>query len=304
MPRNNDTTPQNGPLLRVTGLKKYFGDVKAVDDVSFNIARGRCIGLLGPNGAGKTTTVELLEGIKEPTAGEILYKGEILGGKFRQQAGIMFQSTALPDFISCREALELFRDLYPETTPIDELITACALEEYVDREVKKLSGGQRQRLLLAIALINNPEIIFLDEPTTGLDPQARRNFWNLIGEIRHKGKTVLLTTHYMDEAYELCDEIIIMDRGKIIAHGTPDELLSRHFNDTVILLPDEDVPEDFNDSASEILRANGTIELLSGDVNATVAALIQANVSLTHMRVRKRSLEDLFIELTGKELRG
>lgn len=304
MPQKNDTTHPSAPLLRVTGLKKYFGDVKAVDGVSFEIAYGHCVGLLGPNGAGKTTTVELLEGIKEPTAGEILYKGESLSDKFRQEAGIMFQSTALPDFISGLEALKLFRDLYPRSRPISELIETCALEEFLNREVKRLSGGQRQRLLLAIALINDPEIIFLDEPTTGLDPQARRNFWKLIGDIRQEGKTVLLTTHYMEEAYELCDEIIIMDHGRIIAHGTPDALLSNHFDDTVILLPDEDVPDHFSDGASEIKRANGTVELLSGDVNATVKALIDANVSLANMRIRKRTLEDLFIELTGKELRG
>lgn len=295
--------PDN-PLLRITGLKKYFGDVKAVDGISFEIARGSCIGLLGPNGAGKTTTVEMLEGIKEPTAGEVRYKGKPLADNFRREAGIMFQSTALPDFISGLEALEMFRDLYPKSMPIDELVKTCALEEFLNREVKRLSGGQRQRLLLAIALINDPEIVFLDEPTTGLDPQARRNFWKLIGEIRQKGKTVLLTTHYMEEAYELCDEIIIMDHGKIIAQGTPDELLSKHFDDTVILLPEEDVPKSFNDGTSEILRTNGTVEIFSGDVTATVKALIRANVPLTDMRVRRRTLEDLFIELTGKELRG
>jgi len=304
MPQGNIMDQSGSPLLRITGLKKYFGDVKAVDGVSFEIPHGSCFGLLGPNGAGKTTTVELMEGIKEPTAGEIHYKGKPLAANFRQEAGIMFQTTALPDFISSLEVLRMFRDLYPRSMPISELVQACALEEFLDRDAKHLSGGQRQRLLLAVALINDPVIVFLDEPTTGLDPQARRNFWKLIRDIRQKGKTVLLTTHYMEEAYNLCDQIIIMDHGKIIAQGTPDNLLSKHFDDTVILLPDEDVPNDFSDDASEIVRDKGTVELLSGDVNTTVKALINANVSLTNMRVRKRTLEDLFIELTGKELRG
>jgi len=304
MIQENTINPVDDALLTISGLKKYFAGVKAVDGISFDIARGRCFGLLGPNGAGKTTTIEMLEGIKDPTEGSILYKGEPLSASFRREAGIMFQTTALPDFISGLEILKMFRDLYPRSTPIGDLVKDCALEEFLDRDAKRLSGGQRQRLLLAVALINDPEIVFLDEPTTGLDPQARRNFWELIRKIREQGKTVLLTTHYMEEAYELCDEIVIMDHGKIIAQGTPDELLSKHFDDTVILLPDEDVPADFNDSASAILRNNGTVELLSADVNQTVKKLIGANVPLTHMRVRKRTLEDLFIELTGKELRG
>ncbi len=291
-------------LLSITGLKKYFGDVKAVDGVSFEIHRGSCLGLLGPNGAGKTTTVEMLEGIKEPTDGNILYKGEPLAANFRKEAGIMFQTTALPDHISGLETLKMFRDLYPRSTPIEKLVKACRLEEFLDRDAKRLSGGQRQRLLLAIALINDPEIVFLDEPTTGLDPQARHNFWQLIRDIQQEGKTVLLTTHYMEEAQELCDEIIIMDHGKIIAQGAPDELLSKHFDDTVIQLPIADLPESFSDNSAKIYRTNGNAELLSGDISATIKALINADVPLANMRVRRRTLEDLFIELTGKELRG
>lgn len=290
-------------LLEITGLKKYFGKLKAVNGISFKIKRGDCLGLLGPNGAGKTTTVEMLEGIQEPTEGEILYKGEVLAANFRRQAGIMFQSTALPDFISGLETLKMFRDLYPHSTPIEKLVKACRLEEFLDRDAKRLSGGQRQRLLLAIALINDPEIVFLDEPTTGLDPQARHNFWKLIRDIRAEGKTVLLTTHYMEEAQELCNKIIIMDHGKIIAQGAPEELLSKHFDNAVIQLPLSDLPSDFSDDSAEINRSNDSAELLSVDVNATVKALINANVPLTHMRVRSRTLEDLFIELTGKELR-
>jgi ABC-2 type transport system ATP-binding protein len=296
--------PQNGSLLGVARLSKSFGSLTAVDDISFAIRQGSCVGLLGPNGAGKTTTVEMMEGIKKPSDGEILYKGKPLDADFRREAGIMFQSTALPDFITARETLRMFRDLYPRATPMDWLIEACSLSEFLDRNAKRLSGGQRQRLLLAIALINDPEIVFLDEPTTGLDPQARRNFWKLIREIRERGKTIVLTTHYMEEAYELCDEILIMDHGKIIAEGTPDSLLAKHFNDVVVQLPAADLPENFHADGMDIFRANGTVEILTADVNAAIQLLLASNISLNNLKVRQRTLEDLFLELTGKELRG
>jgi ABC-2 type transport system ATP-binding protein len=295
---------QENAILTVENLSKVFGTVNAVDGVSFAIRQGSCIGLLGPNGAGKTTTVEMLEGIKKPTSGTIHYKGKPLGPDFKQEAGIMFQTTALPDFITALETMHMFRDLYPRSTPIEKLIEACSLQEFLNRDAKRLSGGQRQRLLLAIALINDPEIVFLDEPTTGLDPQARRNFWKLIREIGERGKTVVLTTHYMEEAYELCDEILIMDHGKIIAEGTPDALLARHFNDVVILLPVDDIPPDFHSEGLDVFRSNGSVEIITADVDAAVETLMQHNISLSHMRVRQRTLEDLFIELTGKELRG
>jgi len=292
------------PLLKVTELRMHFGSLRAVDGISFNIHRGTCVGLLGPNGAGKTTTVEILEGIRKPTAGEILYKGEPLDARFRLEAGIMFQSTALPDFITTRETLNLFRDLYPRSMDIDELIKACSLGEFLNRDARRLSGGQRQRLLLAIALINDPEIVFLDEPTTGMDPQARRNFWKLIKDIRKRGKTVVLTTHYMDEAYELCDEILIMDHGKIIAEGTPDTLLAKHFSDVVIELPIADLPPDFDSEGLTVLRAGSKVEILAPDVDRAVELLRANHVTLANMRIRQRTLEDLFIELTGKELRA
>ena len=204
-------------LLQAKNLVKAFGSLRAVDGVSLSLSRGRCLGLLGPNGAGKTTTVEMLEGLLAATSGEIRYRGEPLGPRFRREAGIMFQSTALQDHMTTREALQLFRRLYPHGLKLDELIERCALAEFLDRDTRKLSGGQRQRVLLAIALVNDPQILFLDEPTTGLDPQARRNFWDLVLAVKAEGKTVLLTTHYMDEAYQLSDHIAIMDRGRVIA---------------------------------------------------------------------------------------
>ncbi len=197
------TAPLAIPLISVRNLVKHYPNVKAVNGVDFDLMPGTCFGLLGPNGAGKTTTVEILEGIHAATSGEILYKGQPVDRRFRNEAGIMFQSTALQDFITVRETLEMFARLYPKNTDIEELIKRCNLTEYLDQDNRQLSGGQRQRLLLAIALVNDPDIIFLDEPTTGLDPQARRNFWDLIEAIKSEGKTVLLTTHYMDEAYIL-----------------------------------------------------------------------------------------------------
>jgi len=220
-------TTTSEPIIEVKQLFKSYPKVKAVDGVSFNIEKGTCFGLLGPNGAGKTTTIEIIEGIHQADSGQILYKGEPIGSRFRQEVGIQFQSTALPDYLSVEEMLKLFGDLYPTKVSIEKLIELCELGEFRDRRTKKLSGGQRQRLLLALALVNDPDILFLDEPTTGLDPQARRHFWQLIEGIKKQEKSIVLTTHYMEEAYVLCDYIIIMDQGKIIAEGAPDSLLKK-----------------------------------------------------------------------------
>lgn len=275
----------------------------AVNGVSFSLQPGVCFGLLGPNGAGKTTTVEILEGIHAPTSGEILYKDQPVGKRFRNEAGIMFQSTALQDFITVRETLLMFAHLYPQNADIDELIERCNLTDYLDQDNRQLSGGQRQRLLLAIALVNDPDMIFLDEPTTGLDPQSRRNFWDLIESIKAQGKTILLTTHYMDEAYVLCDEIAIMDHGKIIAHGTPKELLAEHFDDVILQLPETDVL-DSNALPFAVYKRKGVIEITTCDVDQTIESLMANNISLARLQIRSRNLDDLFLELTGKELRG
>lgn len=291
------------PLLEVRNLVKHYPRVMAVNGVSFSLQPGVCFGLLGPNGAGKTTTVEILEGIHTPTSGEILYKDQPVGKRFRNEAGIMFQSTALQDFITVRETLMMFARLYPENADIDELIERCNLTDYLDQDNRQLSGGQRQRLLLAIALVNNPDMIFLDEPTTGLDPQSRRNFWDLIESIKAQGKTILLTTHYMDEAYVLCDEIAIMDHGKIISQGTPKELLAEHFDDVILQLPEADVI-DSDSLPFPVHKRKGVIEITTCDVDQTIEDLLTNNISLAHLQIRSRNLDDLFLELTGKELRG
>lgn len=290
-------------LLEARQLVKHFRGVKAVDGLDLNVMAGRCLGLLGPNGAGKTTTVELLEGIQEPTSGEIRYRGEPLGARFRQDIGIMFQSTALPDFITARENLRLFGSFYPRRAPVAQLIEDCALGGFIDRDSRKLSGGQRQRLLLALALVNDPVLLFLDEPTTGLDPQARRNFWELVHRIKARGKTLLLTTHYMEEAYHLCDEIAIMDHGRIIAQGTPGALLAHHFDDVVLQLPETDFPDPPLSPALTVIRARESVEILTRDADGAIRELIAHGVSLTRLQIRPRTLEDLFLELTGRELR-
>jgi ABC-2 type transport system ATP-binding protein len=293
--------PAMPPVLEVRDLVKEYPGVRAVDGVSFAIPEGQCFGLLGPNGAGKTTTVEMMEGVTTPSSGEVLYRGEPLGTRFREEAGIQFQKTALQDFLTVRETLELFTRLYPRRRPVDGLIRTCALEQVADRDNRKLSGGQMQRLLLGIA--NDPQVLFLDEPTTGLDPQARHNFWDLIRSIKAEGRTVLLTTHYMEEAYFLCDVIAIMDRGRIIAEGTPSRLLKEHFDDVVLELPREDFRGEAGSFPMPVLVAADRVEISTGDVEAALQALLARGVPLRHLRIRPRNLEDLFLELTGRELR-
>jgi ABC-2 type transport system ATP-binding protein len=291
-------------MIEAVDLCKHYAGTTAVDGVSFSIPRGTCFGLLGPNGAGKTTTVEMLEGIKTPTSGQVRYKGEPLGKRFRNEAGIMFQHTSLQEYIRVDEVLKMFQQFYTKTRPIEELVETCALEEFLSRDTHKLSGGQKQRLLLAIALINDPEVVFLDEPTTGLDPQSRRNLWQQVHRIKAENKTLVLTTHYMEEAFELCDEIIIIDHGKIIAQGNPKTLLTNHFDKSVITLPLCALPEGFQaDEASTLHPQNGQMEILSKDVDTTIHYLAAQKIPLQQLQVRSPTLEDLFLELTGHHMR-
>lgn len=291
------------PIIEARELVKHYPGVKAVDGVSFSVARGACFGLLGPNGAGKTTTVEIMEGITTPTAGRVLYQGAPAGARFREEAGIQFQETALQEFLTVRETLRFFRGLYSHPADLDAVVDECTLGGLLDRDVHKLSGGQRQRVLLAVALVNDPRVLFLDEPTTGLDPQARRNFWALIGRIKARGVTVVLTTHYMEEAYALCDTIAIMDHGRIIAEGSPEQLLKAHFQEVVIEVPREDFACAQGAFPLPVLVTQDRVEVSTGDVEGTLRALLDSQVPLAHMKVRPRNLEDLFLELTGRELR-
>jgi len=289
-------------ILSVHGLRKQYAKINAVDGISFEVAEGVCFGLLGPNGAGKSTTVEMLEGILKPSAGEIRFRGRPIDAAYRECIGIQFQTTALQDFLTVRENLRFFRALYARGADIDELIAVCRLAEFLDRDTRKLSGGQRQRLLLAVALVNDPELLFLDEPTTGLDPQARRNFWELVRSIKARGKTIVLTTHYMEEAYVLCDDIAIMDHGRIIARGSPQQLLAEHFDDSVLELPLAALQDRRVDL--QVLRKGEMAEIMTADVNGAVRQLLAADVPLDRLRIRPRTLEDLFLQLTGSELRA
>lgn len=290
-------------LLQVSHLRKHYRDVKAVDDISFGIRPGICFGLLGPNGAGKTTTIEMIEGITSPSSGEILFKGKPRDKHFTQQTGIQFQSTALQDYLTVREVLALFGNLYERPVASEQLIELCELGEFVDREANKLSGGQKQRLLLALALINDPVIVFLDEPTTGLDPQSRRKFWRLINSIKAKGKTIVLTTHYMDEAELLCDELVIMDHGKIVDQGSPQNLLDKYLPHKRVCIDQSQVNFDQQQLSGTIVQAQEQLEIITTSVETTLRELMAQQIDLSSLRVRNPTLEDLFIQLTGHQLR-
>lgn len=289
-------------LIAVDSLVKDFPGVRAVDGISFSVNRGECFGLLGPNGAGKTTTLEILEGISEADEGHIDYQDAARDDSYRELIGIQFQNTALQDFQTVQETLQLFASLYTRHRPFEELIELCNLGELLERDTRKLSGGQRQRLLLAIALINDPELVFLDEPTTGLDPQSRRNFWQLIEGIKREGKTVLLTTHYMEEASVLCDEIAIIDRGQIIEQGTPEGLLAQHFPRALVRIPlqvlpqQDELPPGFEVRGEHAVAATNDIEVVLSELN-------RRGVALDDLHIGTPTLDDLFLKLTGHGLR-
>jgi ABC-2 type transport system ATP-binding protein len=302
--RRGDAVPESPPVLEVHNLVKQYGAVTAVDGISFAVPEGTCFGLLGPNGAGKTTTIEIMEGVLPPSSGEVRYRGEPVGPRFREEAGILFQKTALQDFLSVRQSVAFFRGLYAHGLDVEEVLRVCALEKLASRDNRKLSGGQQQRLLLAIALVNDPKVLFLDEPTTGLDPQARRNFWELVESIKARRKTIILTTHYMEEAQLLCEEIAIVDRGRIIAQGPPQRLLREHFAEVLLELPRHEFPASARQLPLKLIEADERIEISTHDIDGTLRALMEARVPLRNLRIRPANLEDLFLELTGKELRA
>ncbi|MFP4508790.1 MAG: ABC transporter ATP-binding protein [Spirochaetaceae bacterium] len=291
-------------ILVVQDLVKSFRQVRAVNGVSFSLAEGTCFGLLGPNGAGKTTTIEMMEGILSPDSGRILYRGRPIDADFKKRAGIQFQHTSLPDYLTVSETIRLFQSFYPEPRRFDDIVEICSLSDILTRDNKKLSGGQRQRLLLAIAIVPKPDIVFLDEPTTGLDPQARRNFWDLIRRIQDEGSTIVLTTHYMDEAHMLCDEIAIMDHGRILELDAPQALIDRYFDGVLVRIPvGNPNGMDFPLPEGAVIRDNA-LELTSTRLDETVRNLIGVGLSLDGLSVHKPTLEDLFIKLTGNTLRA
>jgi len=290
-------------ILEVAQITKTYGQIPAVDNVSFNIQQGTCYGLLGPNGAGKTTTIEIIEGIRNPDSGQIRYKGATRDANFKEEIGIQFQSTSLLAYLSVRETLKTFQTMYKKTSHLEDVIHQCNLEDIADQSNDKISGGQRQRLLLALALINNPLLVFLDEPSTGLDPQARRNLWDLIQKIKKDGKTIILTTHYMEEAQLLCDTVAIMDHGKIIAQDSPQNLIAQYCQGITVILkkPQANLPDKLDHVT--VVAASDHYEIEADDIDLCLKTLMNAGVDLRDMTVRSPNLEDVFLRLTGRQLR-
>lgn len=301
--------------IEVKDLTKSYGDVKAVDGISFDVRAGEIFGLLGPNGAGKTTTVECLQGLRESDSGEVRLLGvenATQNQAVRARLGIQFQSTGLLPNQKVREQVSLFRNLYPKTLLVDDVLEMVGLVEKASTATKSLSGGQKQRLAVALALVNDPDLIFLDEPTTGLDPQARRNLWEVVLGLKSQGKTILLTTHYMEEAETLCDRVAVMDQGAIIELDAPAELRRRYFKETAIEFQavNGGVPIGYTGlpGVTEVLRENGHITLYSVDVPRTMAGLFNQGVDqhlhFNGMVIRQATLEDVFLKLTGRRIRS
>jgi ABC-2 type transport system ATP-binding protein len=306
--------PETSPALRCRGLVKKYKDVVAVDGLDLEVARGECFGLLGPNGAGKTTTIEILEGLTEPDAGEVEVLGTTWQGDglaLRERLGVSLQETQLGEKLTVAETVRMFRSFYQRGRDPEQVLAALALDEKRDARVGKLSGGQKQRLAVACALVGDPELLFLDEPTTGLDPQSRLQLWQQVTAFREHGGTVLLTTHYMDEAERLCDRVAIVDHGKVIALGTPAELIRSLRAADVIeflsdpLLSDEELRR--LPGVSEIHRRGPNQALAVTSVTESVppllAAIERAGARLAFLSTHRATLEDLFVSLTGRELR-
>jgi ABC-2 type transport system ATP-binding protein len=297
--------------------KTYEGKVEAVRGLSLEIEAGECFGLLGPNGAGKTTTIEILEGLLAPTSGQVTILGQSWQHnerELREQLGISLQETRLSEKLTVRETIELFASFYRNPRSSNEVLEELQLNEKADAWVGKLSGGQKQRLAVATALVGNPKILFLDEPTTGLDPQSRRQLWDLVRAFQRNGGTVLLTTHYMDEAERLCDQLAIVDHGQIIAEGSPSELIERLGGHHVV---EFSVSGNSNGTAHDAWRALPGVEAVRDDDDVvsltvkephlTIPALLDAvsgqEKQLLHLTTRQASLEDVFVRLTGRHLR-
>ena len=306
---------QTKAALRVRNLRKTYKDVVAVDGVDLEVRSGECFGLLGPNGAGKTTTIEICEGLTEADSGEV----EVLGLRWgsdapilRQKLGIQLQETQLAEKLTVFETLRLFRSFFRQGPGAEEAIRIVQLEEKRDARVGALSGGQKQRLALACALVGDPDLLFLDEPTTGLDPQARRQLWELIEEFKAAGRTILLTTHYMDEAEKLCDRVAIMDHGKVIAQGTPRELIASIGVEHVVEFSAGNATVDLASigrmaGIRDIRTENGSVLLQVTELHRAVPELLdelgRQGVPLTELRTHSATLEDVFVHLTGRHLR-
>ncbi len=291
------------PILKVSHLRKVYKNIVAVADVSLTVHQGVCLGLLGPNGAGKTTTIEIIEDIIKPTSGEILYKGEPRKNSFREEVGIQFQHTSLLSYLSVKETLQTFSCLYSDPEDLDTLVKRCDLTSLLSRRNNRLSGGQQQRLMLALALINKPSLIFLDEPSTGLDPQSRRNLWSIVDKIKAEGKTIILTTHSMEEAEHLCDQVAIMDQGIIIAEGSPVSLIRKHCGTSSIFLPAVKDTTPLAKLPYPLYRDKNGVRLECNEIQEAIGQLSKVNIDLSGMSISSANLEDVFLRLTGRQLR-
>ncbi len=291
------------PLLETVDIYKHYKGLRAVDGVSLTVPHGSCFGLLGPNGAGKTTLIEIVEDIIAPTSGTVFYKGKPRSAQFRQEIGIMFQQTALLSFLTVDETLQTFGQLFDHTENVADLIRLCHLEDVRRRPNDHISGGQKQRLLLALALLNRPELVFLDEPSTGLDPQARRNLWDIIATIKSQGRTVVLTTHYMEEAQRLCDEIAILDQGNVIVRGAPRDLIRTHCRRATVSVPKNHFPDAADQRLGEFRDQGDRMEIQTEDVTAVVSRLLSMGVDMRGVNISTPTLEDVFLKLTGHRLR-
>jgi ABC-2 type transport system ATP-binding protein len=332
--KSSKSLDYDGPSLSLTSLRKTFGDVVAVEALDLDVMQGECFGLLGPNGAGKTTTIEICEGLTDPDAGTVKLLGlnwRTSARQLRQRIGIQLQETQFPDKLTVEETLRLFRSFYHHGISVNEAIRIAQLEEKRAARVGGLSGGQKQRLAMACALVGDPELLFLDEPTTGLDPQARRHLWDLVEELKRAGRTIILTTHYMDEAERLCDRVAIMDHGRIIALGTPAQLIASVGGDHIVefaVARTDATRGDFHPTNKDPFV--GTLELETAplkeipgvqshrldagihqlsvrDLHTTVPRIFSAlsgmGLHLSEFRTHSASLEDVFVGLTGRNLR-
>jgi ABC-2 type transport system ATP-binding protein len=312
----------SGSSLRMRGVRKAFADVQAVDGLDLEVAQGECFGLLGPNGAGKTTTIEICEGLTAPDEGAV----EVLGlnwrtgaNELRQRIGIQLQETQFPDKLTVEETLRLFRSFFKRGISVDESIETAQLEEKRKSRVGGLSGGQKQRLAMACALVGDPELLFLDEPTTGLDPQARRHLWDLVDRLKLAGRTIILTTHYMEEAERLCDRVAIMDHGKVIALGTPQQLIATVGGEDIVEFAVSSIENGDGHAAVEAAPLTAISGVQSHRVDAGLhqlsvselhlavprifAALSAQGLHLSEFRTHSATLEDVFVRLTGRNLR-
>ncbi|UOY92978.1 ABC transporter ATP-binding protein [Ectobacillus sp. JY-23] len=301
------------PIIRVQGLVKTYGDFQAVKGNTFEVQKGEIFGLLGPNGAGKTTTLEMLVGLRKPDGGTATIADyDIVTDlqKVKEVIGVQLQSTTLFELLTVEEILHLYASFYPKHVSIPDLIEDMLLTDKRNNRIKGLSGGQKQRLAIALALVHDPLVIFLDEPTTGLDPQARRTLWDIVLRLKERGKTVMLTTHYMDEAHVLCDRIAIMDQGTLIALDTPNELVKQLQSSSAVQFrfgEEHTVDLAAIDGVKQIGSQKDFHILYTDDLQATLTSLIafaaQHDLQLLDLQTRTATLEDVFIHMTGRSLR-